>query len=100
MAKIFEVIQPCSERAVSNWNLNHSLFVPSRLSTCCANWEVYDCFIIASLESCSLLEFQALVFNITADALSLQKSNCSRYKYHSETCAMFNGAESLTPKVQ
>lgn len=54
---------------------------------------VYDCFIIASLESCNLNEFQALVFNITSDALSLQKSNCSRYKYHSETCAMFSRGE-------
>lgn len=49
MAKIVEDVQPCSERAIQNWNLNHSYFVPSKLSTCCANWEVYECFIQAAL---------------------------------------------------
>lgn len=51
MTKIIDEIQPCSEQAVQNWNLNHSYFVPSRLSTCCANWEVYECFIQAALVS-------------------------------------------------
>lgn len=54
MTKIIDEIQPCSEQAVQNWNLNHSYFVPSRLSTCCANWEVYECFIQAALVSVSM----------------------------------------------
>lgn len=55
MTKIIEEVQPCSERAIQNWNLNHSYFVPSKLSTCCANWQVYECFIQAALVSCLVL---------------------------------------------
>ena len=55
MSKIIEVVQPCSQRAVNNWNLNHTMFVPSKMSTCCANWEVYDCFVQASLVSCKII---------------------------------------------
>lgn len=55
MSKIIEVVQPCSQRAVNNWNLNHTMFVPSKMSTCCANWEVYDCFVQASLVSYKMI---------------------------------------------
>nr|XP_027204726.1 uncharacterized protein LOC113798394 [Dermatophagoides pteronyssinus] len=90
MTKIIDEIQPCSEQAVQNWNLNHSYFVPSRLSTCCANWEVYECFIQAALTGCTLFEFQAIVNNMTIDAIILQRNNCSRFKYHSEVCSSNN----------
>ena len=49
MAKIVDLVQPCNQQAISNWNLNHSLFVPSKLSVCCANWQAYTCFLKASL---------------------------------------------------
>ncbi|KAI2807694.1 hypothetical protein BLOT_005633 [Blomia tropicalis] len=96
MSKIIEVVQPCSQRAVNNWNLNHTMFVPSKMSTCCANWEVYDCFVQASLDNCNLLEFHALVQNMTYDALHLERSNCTRFRYRSEICEMYGGSMLFT----
>ncbi|UXI19480.1 hypothetical protein NH340_JMT05423 [Sarcoptes scabiei] len=95
LMKIVDEVQPCSENAINNWNLNHSFFVPSRMSVCCANWEVYECFIQAALNSCTLYEFQSIVNNMTADALYLQRDNCSRYRYHSDVCQSFNRSGKL-----
>lgn len=92
MMKILDTIQECSQRAVQLWNLNHSLYVPSNLSTCCANWEVFNCFMTASLEYCTLLEFQALAWNMTNDALMLQRGSCYRFRYRSEVCSMYSHA--------
>lgn len=89
MSKIIENIQPCSERVVVKYNLNHTHFVPSKLSTCCANYEMFACFVQSSLETCSLPEFKAIVDNVTADAFSLEKHNCSRIKYRSEACLYY-----------
>ena len=89
MAKIIENIQPCSDRVVVKYNLNHTHFVPSKLSTCCANYEMFQCFVQSSLESCSLPEFKAIVDNVTADAFSLEKHNCSRFKYRSDACLYY-----------
>lgn len=57
-----------------------------------------DSCLIVLQENCSLLEFQAMVMNMTMDALQLQRYNCSRFKYQSETCAQFN--HSTTPAIQ
>lgn len=81
--------------AVQTGKVMQNWYIYFALSIAYFYFPVYDCFIIASLESCNLNEFQALVFNITSDALSLQKSNCSRYKYHSDTCAMFSKSDHL-----
>ncbi|KPM03390.1 hypothetical protein QR98_0018210 [Sarcoptes scabiei] len=51
LMKIVDEVQPCSENAINNWNLNHSFFVPSRMSIIVLVIAIIRMFVNHSIEA-------------------------------------------------